>query len=158
MKTNNNQNSLAIARRIRAAGIPIFIGEDDADASQDPSGGLLVYQDGTPIESCAFDFYGTAGYVIRIVITVNVSHFAIAGFGLELPWNSCVRWLDDPLESGGRSVVYRFGRRYHLEFERNEVLNHLADLRHMWSRGESLKGYLLGMGMSRSQMNSSRAQ
>lgn len=146
MKSKNNQNSLALARRIRAAGIPIFIGEDDGKAPHDPSSGLRVSQHGVRSESCAFDFYGTAGYVIGVVITVNLPHFAIAGFGLELPWKSYVRWLDDPLKSGGRSDVYRFDRKYFLEFERNRVLNHLADVQRMWSRGESLKGYLLGIG------------
>jgi len=145
MKNTIHQDSLALARRIRAAGIPIYVGEDDGEAPHDPSSGLLVYQDGGVIESRAFDFYGAAGYIIRIVISVNLRRFAIAGFGLELPWKSYVRWLEDPHEIDGRSVVYRFGKE-HLEFERSQVLNHFADVRHTWSRGESLRGHLLGVG------------
>jgi hypothetical protein len=127
-------------------GIPIHIGEDDQDAGQDPPKGLLVYQEGALMESRAFDFCGATGYIIRAVITVNLPKFAIAGFGLELPWLSYVRWMEDPIEIGGRSAVYRFGGRDFPEFERSEVLNHYADVRRMWSRGESLKGHLLGIG------------
>ena len=145
MKNNIRQRSLALARRIRAAGIPVYIVEDDGEAPRDPSSGLLVYQEGGVIDSRAFDFCGSAGYIIRMVITVNLPRFAIAGFGLELPWKSYVRWLDDPVEIDGRSVVYRFGGK-DLEFERSQVLNHLADVRHTWSPGESLRGHLLGIG------------
>jgi hypothetical protein len=147
MKRKNSQADLGLARTIRGAGIPIYIGEDDGKVPQIPSSGLLVYQEGGVFENCAFDFYGPAGYIIRAVITVNLPGFAIAGFGLELPWESEVRWLEDPCEIGsGRSVDYRFGSKDLLEFPRSEVLNHLADVRRMWSRGESRKGYLLGIG------------
>lgn len=146
MKSKTYQGDLALARRIRAAGIPIYIGEDDGKVPQYPSKGLLVYQEGGVIESRAFDFYGGAGYIIRAIITINLPKFAIAGFGLELPWKSQVRWLEDPQEIGcGDAVVYRFGGE-HPEFERSQVLNHFADVQRLWSRGESLKGHLLGVG------------
>jgi hypothetical protein len=118
----------------------------NGEAPRDPSSGLLVYQEGGVIESRAFDFYGAPGYIIRAVITVNLPKFAIAGFGLELPWKSYVRWLEDPREIDGRSVVYRFGGKEFPEFDRSEVLNHHADVRRIWSRGASLKGHLLGIG------------
>jgi hypothetical protein len=146
MRSKIYQGDLALARRIRAAGIPIYIGEDDAEAPRNLSRGLLVYQEGGVIESRAFDFYGGAGYIIRATITVNLPKFAIAGFGLELPWKSQIRWLEDPLEIGGDSVVYRFGGKESLEFERSQVLNHFADVQRLWSRGESLRGSLLGVG------------
>ena len=76
-----------------------YIGEDDGKAPRDPSNGLPVYLGGGVIESRAFDFYGAAGYIIRAVITINLPKFAIAGFGLELPWKSQVRWLEDPQRS-----------------------------------------------------------
>jgi hypothetical protein len=146
VKGKTKQDNLALARRIRAAGISIFIGEDDGEPPRDPSSGLLVYQVGGIIESRAFDFYGAAGYIIRVVVTVNLPQFAIAGFDLELPWKSSVRWLEDPLEIDGRSLVYRFGDKRFLEFERSQALNHFADVRRTWSRGESLRGSLLGIG------------
>src|ERR1700752_3879049 len=40
------KGNLALARRIRAAGIAIHINEDDEEAPRDPSTGLLVYQAG----------------------------------------------------------------------------------------------------------------
>ena len=148
-KVNDMQihlGNLALARRIRAAGIPIYIGEDDGDVGQDPPKGLLVYQEGGVMESRAFDFCGAAAYIIRAVITINLPKFAISGFGLELPWKGYVRWLEDPIEIGGRPSVYRFGGNEFPEFERSEVLNHCADVRRLRSRGASLKGYLLGIG------------
>ena len=97
MKIHRN---LALARRISAAGVPIYIREDDPQEPHDPSNGLLIYQEGGLIESRAFDYYGVAAYVIRVVITVHVSRFAIASFGLELPWKGSVQWLDDPRDMG----------------------------------------------------------
>ena len=146
MKRKICQDSLGLARRIRSAGIPIYIGEDDGEAPRRPSSGLLVYQVGGVIESRAFDFHGGAGYIVRATITTEVPQFAIAGFGLDLPWKDTVRWLEDPREIGGRSEVYGFGGKEGLEFERNHVLNHFADVRRTWSRGESLSGYLLAIG------------
>jgi hypothetical protein len=37
-------------------------------------------------------------------------------------------------------------RCYTLEFERNQVINHHADVKRTFSRGESVKGFLLGFG------------
>jgi hypothetical protein len=147
MKRERHQSDLALARRIRGAGIPIYIGEDDgAVVSGDASKGLLVYTDGPRTETRAFDFYGTAAYVLNVVITINLPHFAISAFGLELPWESYVWWLDDPGEVDGRVAVYRFDRSYLPEFDRNLVLNHFADVERTWARGKSLRGYLLGVG------------
>jgi hypothetical protein len=150
MKRKNSQGDLGLARTIRGARIPIYIEEDDGGTPQIPSSGLLVYQDGGVFQNCAFDFCGAAAYIMRVVITVNLPRFAIAEFGLELPWESDVRWLEDPYEIGdGRSVDYRFGGKQARDFdpfERSDVLNHRADVLRMWSRGESLSGYLLGIG------------
>lgn len=35
-----------------------------------------------------------------------------------------------------------------MEFPRDQVINHYADVRHMIPRGKSIKGLLLGMGMA----------
>jgi hypothetical protein len=118
-------------RAIRAAKVP---------------GGLLVRNVGALTDTRAFDFYGNAAYALNITITVNLPHFAIAGFGLEVPWDSYVWWLDEPREIKGRATVYRFDRSDPLEFDRGEVLNHSADVRRTLSRGKSLSGYLLGVG------------
>ena len=108
--------------------------------------GPLISQDGGAPDNRAFDFCGIAGFIISLVITINRPRFAISRFSLELPWEGYVWWLDDPFERDGRSYVYRFYRNYIPQYERGQVLNHLADVRRMWPRGHSLKGYLLGVG------------
>jgi hypothetical protein len=110
------------------------------------SNGLHVYQTGMRSETRAFNFYGNAAYVLHLIITINLPHFAIASFGLELPWESYVWWLDEPDDVDGRVTMYRFDRSYPLEFEKSQVLNHFTGVRRTWSRGKSLVGYLLGIG------------
>jgi hypothetical protein len=146
MNRKKYQHDPDLARRIRDAGIPIPVDEDGRDAPHDPPSGLLMYRDGARGESFAFNFNGGAGYVIKLVITVNLSHFAISEFDIELPWEGYVRWIDDPVAIGGRTDVYRFSADYPLTFERDEVLNHRVGVQRMWPRSNSLKGYLLGVG------------
>jgi hypothetical protein len=146
LKNKTHTDNLALARRIRAAGVAIYIGEDDGETPHDPPSGLMIRQFGGVVESRAVDFYGGTAYVIYVAIIVNLPHFAIAGFGLELPWKGTVRWLDEPFEVDGSSKMYRFGGKYDPAFEKDEVLNHLADVRRTLSRGTSLKGALLGIG------------
>ena len=110
------------------------------------SSGLHVYQTGMRSETRAFNFYGNAAYVLNLIITINLPHFAISSFGLELPWKSYVWWLDEPDDADGRVTMYRFDPSYLLEFEKSQVLNHFADVRRTWSRGKSLAGYVLGIG------------
>jgi hypothetical protein len=138
---------LALARRIRAAGRPIHIEEDDGEARCIPSDGLLIYQTGGVNESCAIDYSGGTAFIIYLVITINLPNFGISAFGLELPWkNESFRWLEDPLEIGGSSNCYCFGDKNIPDFERSRVLNHYADVRRVYSPGKSLKGCLLGCG------------
>lgn len=146
--TNNIVDQLAVARRIRAAGRPIHIAEDDGEVRRIPSNGLRVYQTGGALESCAIDYPGGTAFMIRLIITVNLPKFAISAFGLELPWkDDSFHWLEDPLEIDGESRCYRFGSKDLPVLERRDVLNHMADVRRIFSRGESLKGSLLGCGL-----------
>jgi hypothetical protein len=80
----------------------------------------------------------------RIIITMNLSGFAIADFGLELPWGCHISWFADPRDSA--SSEYRFGPQHPLVLPRRDVLNYRADVRRMFRRGESLMGDLLGTG------------
>jgi hypothetical protein len=98
------------------------------------------------VESAAFDWFGGTGFIIWLVITIELSGFAVSSFDLELPWTDTIRLLEDPLEIDGASTVYRFGGRDSLEFNRDEVLNHRADVQRIMPRGSSLKGCLLGIG------------
>jgi hypothetical protein len=115
-------------------------------ARSNATSGLLVRQNGGRTESRAFDFYDVAGYIVSVTMTIKLPRFAIAGFDLSLPWQSYVWWLADPRDRVAHTPVYRFGRDYILEYNRLQVLNHLADVRRVRSRGESLQGYLLGIG------------
>ena len=140
-------SDLALARRIRGTGIPIYIEQDDGAAPQIPSNGLLIHQIGSFVGSRAFDFHGAAAYILEVVITFNLPHFAISYFTLELPYKGMVHWLPDPLEYFDTKLKdYVFRGQYPLIIPRGRVLNHLADVRRVYSRGDSLKGELLGIG------------
>jgi hypothetical protein len=142
---NETPDGLALARRIRAAGRPIYIAEDDGEARCIPSDGLLIYQPGGEIDSRAIDYSGGTAFIIYLVVTIKLSNFAISAFGLELPWKiENFHWLEDPLEIDGSSRCYRFGGRDIPECERDQVINHYADVTRIISRGRSLKGFLLG--------------
>ena len=146
VKNMTCNESLELARRIRAADIRIHIEEDDCKSTDVPSAGVLLYLVGAETESIAVDFCGRTAFIIYANITINLPRFAISAFGLELPWNCEVHWLEDPLERDDNSKVYRFGGRDLLDFKRGQVLNHRADVRRILSRGSSLRGCLLGVG------------
>jgi hypothetical protein len=145
---NKTTDSLALARRIRAAGRPIYIAEDDGEARCIPSDGLLIYQTGGVNESRAIDYSGGTAFIIYLVISINLPNFAISAFGLDLPWkNDFVSWLEDPLQIDGSSRCYRFGGKDIPEFERHHVINNYADVTRILSLGKSLKGFLLGWSL-----------
>jgi hypothetical protein len=142
----NTSDNLALARRIRAAGVAIHIAEDDEKGSCMPSDGLIVRQLGGLPDSTAFEFEGGTGYIIDLAITVNLPIIAIADFDLELPWEKIsFRWLQDPLELGDFSTPYRFTGKNSLAYERGQVINHFADVRQTLRQGQSISGLLLGI-------------
>jgi hypothetical protein len=147
LKTKSEVN-LDLARRIRAAGVPIHIAEDDEKTGCMPSDGLIVRQQGAVADSTAFEFEAGTGFIINLAITVSVPSMAISYFGLDLPWEKInFRWLPDPLESGDDSMLYKFAGKDSLAFERSEVMNHYADVRQMLQHGRSIAGLLLGLSM-----------
>jgi hypothetical protein len=146
---DKNYDSLAVARRIRAAGRPIYIAEDDGEARSIPCDGLRVRQTGGFMESQAIDCSGGTAFILNLTITINLPKFAISDFGLEPPWkNESFYWLEDPLQIDGTSRCYRFGSRDLPEFDRGRVINHYADVTRVFSWGEPLKGFLLGYGFN----------
>lgn len=146
MKGKMRSGNLELARQIRAAGIPICISEDDSDVRSVSSDGLRICQFGGLVESAAFDWFGGTGFIIWLVVTIELSGFAVSSFDVEIPWEDTISLLEDPLKIDGASMVYRFGARDALEFNRDEVLNHRADVQRIMPRGSSLKGCLLGIG------------
>jgi hypothetical protein len=143
----NELDQLAYARRIRSAGRPIHIPQDDGEARSLPSDALRVRQTGGIIESTAFDWGAGTGFKINLVVTSNISGFAVSRIELEPPWKQTYfYWLEDPLVIDGRSKCYRFGGYGGLEFERDLVINHRLEVTRTSSAGESAKGFLLGFG------------
>jgi hypothetical protein len=144
---NRNYDSLAVARRIRAAGRPIYIAEDDAAPPSIPSDALSVRQTGGVMESRAIDCSSCTAFIIYMLLTAKQPAFAISAFGLEVPWNTeHFHWLADPLELNGPSPCYRFHLPGVPDFERCDVINHYADPTRVLSSGHSLKGFLLAVG------------
>jgi hypothetical protein len=110
-------NGLALARKVRAAGRPIFIAEDDDEARSIPCDGLRVHLTGGVMESQAIDCSGGTAFIIDLASTISLPKFAISAFGLEPPWkNDYFYWLEDPPQIGGTSRCYRFGSRDLPEF------------------------------------------
>jgi hypothetical protein len=94
----------------------------------------------------AIAYRGVATLVtLYLAITVDRPGFAISSFGLELPWDGSVRWLEDPREIDGHSRDYRFGFEGIPDFERDQVLNRFAGAGSVISRGLTLQGCLLGI-------------
>jgi hypothetical protein len=144
---DNNYDSLAVARRIRSAGRPIYIAEDDGATSAIPCDGLHLQQTGGQMESCAIEYAGGTAYIVNVVITSRLPTFAISAFGIQPPWpTEYFRWLEDPLLIDGHSRRYRFGVPEVQDFERAQVINHCADVRQILRFGHSLSGFLLGIG------------
>ncbi len=146
VKRKIDQDNSVGLRRIRSAISTNHNDLADGKAPRNPQGGLLVSQNGGRTESRAFEFYGAAAYIANVTITIKLPRFAISGFDLSLPWQSYVWWLADPRDRAARPPVYRFDRDYILEYNRDQVLNQVADVRRLRSQGESLQGYLLGIG------------
>jgi hypothetical protein len=129
---NEGFDQLRFARRIRRAGRPIHIPEDDGDVRYIPSAALRVYQ---------------TGFKINLVVTSTVSGFAVSRIELKLPWeHTHVQWLEDPNVTIGSSRCYRFFGHQTLEIERELVLNHRLKVTRLFSIGESVEGLLLGIG------------
>ena len=135
---NGGQDRLNLARRIRAAGRPIYIAEDDE---------LGVSQTGDANESSAFEWGDGTGFKVYLTVTNHRPTFAISRFELELPWKQMYfQWLEEAVARDCKSSCYRFAGNPSLEFERSLVINHYADLTNTFSAGQSVKGFLLGFG------------
>jgi hypothetical protein len=144
MKTED-YDRLALARQIRAAGRPVYIAEDDDNEVRSiPTDGIIVRQGGGVTESRAVDYSAGTAFIVNLIITNRLPRFAISDFGLELPWNQESFWLPDPSSLDGSSKLYHYSGDELPEFKRREVINHWADSTRIISRGQPVKGFLLG--------------
>lgn len=147
MSSEKTRQRLTLARRLRARGVPLEICEDDYPGP--PSPPLRVLQTERLSYSSLFDTIpGGFGCIVDLRIT-NHSHTArqILRFELQLEWEDpSFSWLPDPLETGVARSPYRFPGRESIEFTRDDVLNHHADLTTKLCHGDSIQGLLLGFG------------
>jgi len=88
MRTKTRTANLELARRIRAAGFLIHVPEDDPERTFTPLDGVFVRQTGGFPDSMAFDLAAGAGFLLSLVITINIPSFAISAFDLEVPWGA----------------------------------------------------------------------
>jgi hypothetical protein len=140
-------DQLSYARRIRDAGRPIHIPEDDGEAPSLPSDALRVRQTRGVMESAAFVWGAGTGFKIHLVVTSNISGFAVSHIELELPWKpGYFWWLEDPEVIDGPFRCYRFVGDATLDFPRSLVINHRLQVTRPFSAGESVEGFLLGTG------------
>jgi hypothetical protein len=80
-------------------------------------------------------------------VTSNTSGFAVSNIELELPWKQTYFWwLEDPDEIDGLSRCYRFVGASTLNFPRDLVINHRLRVTRAFLAGESVEGFLLGVG------------
>ena len=143
MKSTFTERDLELARRIQAAGKPIYIREDDPEASGSVSPDLLIYQQGDQMLNTASSYSGGVRFIVDIIITAQRAGLAISDFDLQLPWETHVILLEDPHELDHPYERYEFGGRDPLDFRREDVLNHRND-RRLLPNGSSVEGLLLG--------------
>ncbi len=140
------QAETELERRLRAAGVPLEVGEDDRGSDFLPSNGLFITQAGEcsvlELDPCG------AGYILDLCIVPNFPWpFEISALALDLPWqDSFLHWIPDPLETLAKDRMYWLPTREPRGYSRDEVINHHIGSGKRFSRGRSLKGLLLGFG------------
>jgi hypothetical protein len=145
MKKNSySEIQLLELRELRDSGIPIPTWEEN-----DPHvlrSGILIRETtrGSAIE---LDPYFTV-YIVPVRIVSNLpGSFAISSFHLALPWEGArIVLLEDPAERESPSSDYRLPCSRRMAFPRNQVLNHLEDLRRVLHRGDFIQGVLIWYG------------
>jgi hypothetical protein len=135
---NDRSRWVRQARELRAGGIELEIPEDDW--RDPPETGLIIQQCGGQLVSFAFDIGRTTGFVVSLRVTIRTSNFALAQFGLEVPWEANLNLLEDP-HTRSKKEYYEFRNRD--EYPRDGVMNHFADIRCVRSRDTVIEGFLL---------------
>lgn len=143
MKKETAEGRFALARRLRAVGVPLRDAEDTTQYE------LRIDQVGGVNESQVFDLdCGGTGYMLDLVITNNLpSPVTIFDFELEPPWNDPrFHWLDDPDEWEPPADSYFFPGWNRYGFPRKLVLNHRRRSKGELRPGAVREGLLLGWG------------
>lgn len=143
MNNDAQQQRLALARRLRAHGVPLEITDDDHRSRHFPPPGLFIRQ--IMASATQLDLYEVGYSVCLRIINTLPSAFWIYGFHLQLPWKDDKLWLlSDPAEYEPPQARYKFLTTNVPSFPRHEVLNHLRP--YQLSRGHPLEGTLLWSG------------
>jgi hypothetical protein len=141
----NWQGDVEMERRLRAAGVPLEVGEDDCGMAL-PANGLFIRQTG---ECLAFDLDPCGvGYILDLRIAPNFPWpFEISTLKLDLPWeDSFFHWIPNPLETCAKEGMYWFPTKDPLGFSYAQGINHHIGSGTRFSRGRSIGGLLLGVG------------
>jgi hypothetical protein len=113
------------------------------------SQGLSLYQTGTSVENELFDI-ALGGFGVLISISVandSPGTIYIGQYRLELPWpESNFRWLEDPRKKVPRELSYSFPQYGPEGLERECVLNHRVGRQGRLLPGETIEGFLCGLG------------
>jgi hypothetical protein len=133
-------------RRLRAAGVPLEVGEDDCGINAVPANGLFITRTGD-CSAIELDPSGV-GYILDLRIVPNFPWpFEISTVELELPWtDSFLHWIPDPLETDAKDEMYWLPTKGGLGYARNQAINHHVGSGKRFSRGCSIGGLLLGIG------------
>jgi hypothetical protein len=140
------QADIEMERRLRAAGVPLEVGEDDCGIAALPAYGLFITQTGEcsvlELDPCG------VGYILDLRIVPNLPWpFEISALELELPWqDSFLHWIPDPLETFAKDGMYWVPTKEPLSYSRDQVINHYIGTGKRLSRSRSLGGLLLGVG------------
>ena len=138
--SHETEKDRELARRIRAAGIPIL-----AESNKDEAPALLIRQDINAYESMVFDIDGGAGLILSLNIIPNIPVFVFSGVYIRV-----ARWPSarfQPLEENyrGEWPHYDFYGRSELKFHRSETINRfLVDQKEV-RRGCPMHGLLLAV-------------
>lgn len=138
----SNPVGLELARRQRAQGVILEIPEDDSETGRRSA--LEFYQDGEctilPLDE------HRCGYIFDLHIVSNWScPFEISRVEVELPWGLVpIDWLPEPGKWDG--AIYRFPGKGSHEYPQAQVINKYVNLYHILRRGDSVSGWLLGVG------------
>jgi hypothetical protein len=100
------QADIEMERRLRTAGVPLEVGEEDRGSDFLPANGLFITQTG---ECSVFDLDPCGvGYILELRIVPNFPWpFELSALELDLPWqDSYLHWIPDPLETCAKDGMY----------------------------------------------------
>lgn len=122
MRSAKWREDTEMARRMRAAGVPLELDEDKREITP-PANGLSIERNAEGIAEAIGET--STGYILDVYIVPNVPWpFEIARATLQLPWDDPnFQWIRDPRENGAQYEVYSLPGTS-LYYPRDEVINH----------------------------------